>query len=140
MMRKLLIVLLVVVPLVTACTKDAANREMLAMVNGSEHDPRLFGWWKRVEYEPQRVYYTYFDAVTFRWLLFYVTESGALKQYSPGLYWYTENGVLYLNREATWKIGNIPRNEKYLLSDDGNTLTLIAGQESATYYTKVDHP
>ncbi|MBR0299093.1 MAG: hypothetical protein IJQ93_02105 [Bacteroidales bacterium] len=138
MMRKLLIVLLVVVPLVTACSKDAANREMLAMVNSKEHDPRLFGWWKSLEDES--IYYIYFDAITFKRQLFYVTESGALKQYENGWYWYTESGVLYLNRVATWKVGNIPRSEKYLLSDDGNTLTLRAGQESAAYYTKVDHP
>ena len=138
MMRKLLIVLLVVVPLVTACSKDAANREMLAMVNGSEHDPRLFGWWKSLEDES--IYYIFFDAITFKRQLFYVTESGALKQYENGWYWYTESGVLYLNRVATWKVGNIPSSEKYLLSDDGNTLTLRAGQESAAYYTKVDHP
>lgn len=137
-MRKLLIVLLVVVPLVTACSKDAANREMLAMVNSKEHDPRLFGWWKSLEDES--IYYIYFDAITFKRQLFYVTESGALKQYENGWYWYTESGVLYLNRVATWKVGNIPRSEKYLLSDDGNTLTLRAGQESAAYYTKVDHP
>ena len=139
MMRKLLIVLLVVVPLVTACSKEAANREMLAMVNGSEHDPRLFDWWKRVEDES--IYFIYFDAITFKRQLFYVTESGALKQYENGWYWYTESGVLYLNRVATWKIGNIPSSEKYLLSDDGNTLTLIeVDLETAPRFKKIEHP
>ena len=139
MMRKLLIVLLVVVPLVTACSKDAANREMLAMVNSKEHDPRLFGWWERLRDES--VYYIYFDTITFKRQLYYVTESGALKEYNSGWYWYTENGVLYLNRVATWKVGNIPISEKYLLSDDGNTLTLIeVDLETAPQFKKIEHP
>ncbi len=140
MMRKLLIVLLVVVPLVTACSKDAANREMLAMVNSKEHDPRLFGWWKSLEDETQHIYYFYFDATTFRWHYFRPNENGGVEEYSGGWYWYTEGGVLYSFKEATWKTGIMSYSEEYLLSDDGNTLTLIAGQESTAYYTKVDHP
>ena len=139
MMRKLIIILLMMVPLVCACSKDAANREMMAKVNGSEHDPHLFGWWK--SHGDESLYYYCFDATTFRWHYFHPDENGELEEYAGEWYWYTEGGVLYSFKKATWKTGIMSSSKRYLLSDDGNMLTLIeVDLETAPKFIKVDHP
>lgn len=136
-LNKHLLTLLLIIPIIGACSKNSQNQEMQDLVNSKEHDSQLFGWWQRADENTQ---YIFFDDSLFKMEL-YSTESGLLTQYSKETYWYTENGVLYSFKKATELTGIIRSEEKYELSDDGDSLTL---KESDTgyvpTYNRVSHP
>ena len=136
-MKRYLLTFLLIIPFLGACSKDAKNQEMLDLVNGKDHDSRLFGWWQSTD---DNTRYLFFDDSSFKMELYYY-ESGVLAQYSKEMYWYTENEYLYSFKLATELSGIISSKEAYQFSDNDNTLTLmVSGTGDEPAYCRVEHP
>ena len=102
------------------CTKRI-NEDLREFVASQPHDEQLFGWWKRLKDVRG---YICFDDKEFKYIDAHYGNDGTLVRLESW-YWYTNNGILSLRRQATPLTGIIDSDFGYCLSEDLQTLYYI---------------
>lgn len=120
-MKKIALIFLLCIPFFNACSKIEENKDMHEFIRNQEHDPMLFGWWQLIQDEQE---FLFFDNDPFKLINALINQEGILTESHNGRFWYTNNRILYVVKEATAKTGIIQSKVEYKLSASSDSIMM----------------